>query len=85
MLTDPSGSFRPSLNTSDGKYQPALRDGPISGIQNPLLVPEGGGEQTGQIDQVGFAEEIVQFRGKWLLYLGMADSTLGVAMVDVQP
>lgn len=84
MLIDPSGSFRPTLNTSNGVYQPALRDGPIARIQNPLLVPEGTSEQKGQVGQVVFAEGLVQFKGKWFLYFGQADSTLGVATANVQ-
>ena len=85
MLIDPSGSFRPTLNVSDGMYQPALRDGPIARIENPLLVPEASSEQEGQVNQVVFAEGLVQFKGKWFLYFGQADSTLGVATADVQP
>ena len=85
MLIDPSGAFRPNLNVSEGMYQPALRDGPIARIENPLLVPEAGNEQEGQVGQVVFAEGLVQFRGKWFLYFGQADSTLGVATADVQP
>jgi len=85
MLIDPSGSFRPNLTVSDGMYQPALRDGPIARIENPLLVPEASSEQEGQVDQVVFAEGLVQFRGKWFLYFGQADSTLGVATANVQP
>lgn len=85
MLIDPSGSFRPSLNVTGSMYQPALRDAPIARIQNPLLVPEGSDEQEGQVNQVVFAEGLVQFKGKWFLYFGQADSTLGVATADVQP
>lgn len=85
MLIDPSGAFRPNLNVSDGMYQPALMDGPIARIEKPLLVPEASDEQEGQVNQVVFAEGLVQFKGKWFLYFGQADSTLGVATADVQP
>jgi predicted GH43/DUF377 family glycosyl hydrolase len=85
MLIDPSGAFRPNLNTSNGVYQPALKDGPIARIEEPLLVPEGANEQIGQVGQVVFAEGLVQFKGRWFLYFGMADSTLGVAVAEVQP
>lgn len=85
MLIDPSGAFRPNLNVSDGMYQPALMDGPIARIEEPLLVPEGSDEQEGQVNQVVFAEGLVQFKGKWFLYFGQADSTLGVATANVQP
>ncbi|EXJ64755.1 hypothetical protein A1O7_01093 [Cladophialophora yegresii CBS 114405] len=85
MLIDPSGSFRPTLNVSDGVYQPALRDGPVARLERPILVPEAGNEQQGQVDQVVFAEGLVQFKGKWYLYFGQGDSELGVATADVQP
>lgn len=83
MLIDPSGAFRPNLTVPEGTYQPALRDGPIARIENPLLVPEGQDEQKGQVNQVVFAEGLVQFKGKWFLYFGQADSTLGVATLTV--
>ena len=85
MLIDPSGSFRPNISVAEGEYQPALKDGPIARIQNPMIVPSGMEEQEGQVDQVVFAEGLVQFKGKWFLYFGQADSTLGVATADVQP
>jgi predicted GH43/DUF377 family glycosyl hydrolase len=91
MLIDPSGSFRPKLNTSQtvgcagSTYQPALKDGPIARIEEPCLVPEASDEMHGQVDQVVFAEGLVQFKGKWFLYYGQADSQLGVATADVQP
>jgi len=43
-------------------------------------VPEGEGEVNGQVSQVVFAEGLVQFRGKWFLYYGMADSELGARL-----
>jgi predicted GH43/DUF377 family glycosyl hydrolase len=70
MLIDPSGSFRPELNVSQGTYQPALRDGPIARLERPILVPEAGNEQEGQVNQVVFAEGLVQYKGKWYLYFG---------------
>jgi predicted GH43/DUF377 family glycosyl hydrolase len=85
MLIDPSGSFRANFNVSEGMYQPAFKDGPIARLEQPILVPEGEGEANGQVSQVVFAEELVQFKGDWLLYYGMADSELGVAVADVQP
>lgn len=70
MLIDPSGSFRPTLNVSQDMYQPALRDGPVARLERPILVPEAGNEQEGQVNQVVFAEGLVQFKGKWYLYFG---------------
>ncbi|KAI7164311.1 hypothetical protein KC349_g703 [Hortaea werneckii] len=85
MLLDPSGSFRPNLQVPEGEYQPALRDGPIARVERPVLVPEGEEEESGQVDRVVFSEGLVQFRGKWFLYFGQADSTLGVATAEVMP
>lgn len=85
MLIDPSGSFRPNLNVSDGRYQPALKDGRIVRLEQPILVPERKKEKNGQVSQVVFAEGLVQFKGKWFVYYGMADSELGVVVADVQP
>lgn len=76
MLIDPSGSFRPKLNVTDQQaYQPALRDGPVARLERPILVPEAGNEQQGQVDQVVFAEGLVQFKGKWYLYFGKYTQT----------
>ncbi|EON67239.1 hypothetical protein W97_06492 [Coniosporium apollinis CBS 100218] len=86
MLIDPSGSFRfQRLNQSDESYEPALRDGPVARIERPMLVPEQPEELEGLVDAVVFAEGLVQYRGRWWLYFGQADSTLGVATAEVQP
>ncbi|GIZ44481.1 hypothetical protein CKM354_000767800 [Cercospora kikuchii] len=91
MLVDPSGAFRPTVNTSlenpvtGGTYQPALRDGPVARIERPMVFPSTPEETEGQVNRVTFAEGLVQFKGKWFLYFGQADSTLGVAVADVQP
>lgn len=85
MLIDPSGSFRPEIEVPEGEYQPALMDGPIARIEKPMLVPTQAEEQEGLVDQVVFSEGLVQFKGQWFLYFGQADSTLGVAVADVQP
>jgi len=91
MLIDPSGGVRPDLNTSQpvgcagSTYQPTLKDGPIARIEEPFMVPEAVDEQEGQVNQVVFAEGLVQFKGKWFLYYGQADSQLGVATAEVQP
>ncbi|KAI7667413.1 hypothetical protein KC319_g6684, partial [Hortaea werneckii] len=71
MLLDPSGSFRPNIQVPEGEYEPALRDGPLARVERPVLVPEGQGEESGQVDRVIFAEGLVQFRGKWFLYFGL--------------
>lgn len=81
MLIDPSGSFRP--NASD-KTRPEMRDGPIARLERPFLWPEADNEIGGQVNKVVFAEGLVQYKGKWYLYYGQADSDLGVAIADVQ-
>lgn len=91
MLIDPSGAFRPTVDASipnpvvGGTYQPAIADGPIARIEKPMVFPSTPQETEGQVDRVTFAEGLVQFKGKWFLYFGQADSTLGVAVADVQP
>lgn len=84
MLIDPSGSFRPYINTSSGMYEPSLMDGPIARIEKPWLTPTTTLEQSGQVDKLVFVEGLVQFKGKWWAYFGMGDAYLGVATADVQ-
>ena len=85
MLIDPSLGFLPNISVPGGAYQPALRDGPVARVERPLLVPEVGSGEMGQVDQVVFSEGLVQYKGMWLLYFGLGDSELGVAVADVQP
>jgi hypothetical protein len=91
MLIDPTGSFRPTVNTSienpvvGGTYQPELADGPVARLERPFLGPDTPQQTEGQVNRVVFAEGLVQFKGKWWLYFGQADSSLGVATADVQP
>ncbi|WDM02818.1 glycosidase [Alicyclobacillus cycloheptanicus] len=47
-----------------------------------VFAPETQHEQFGQVDFVVFAEGLVRFGGQWLLYYGMADSTIGVASFE---
>lgn len=70
MLIDPSGSFRANFSVKDGMYQPALRDGPVARLGQPILVPTSANEQQGQVNQVVFSEGLVQYHGKWYLYYG---------------
>ena len=37
----------------------------------------------GQVGNVCFAEGLVAFRGEWLLYVGLADSRLGVSVAQM--
>lgn len=48
----------------------------------PLLTPTTPDEIDGQTRHVVFGEGSVLFKGKWLLYYGMADSRIGVAFCE---
>ncbi len=45
-----------------------------------VLEPATADELEGQMPRVVFAEGLVRFRDRWLLYYGMADSRVGVAL-----
>lgn len=55
MLIDPSGAFRPTVNTSivspvtGGTYQPAIADGPVARIERPMVFPSTPEETEGQV------------------------------------
>ncbi|MNT83338.1 hypothetical protein D3C72_2231900 [compost metagenome] len=42
-------------------------------------------ESHGQVGNVCFAEGLVAFGGRWLLYCGLADSRIGVASAPLSP
>lgn len=46
----------------------------------PSLEPSADQELVGQVDNVVFSEGLVTFKDRWLLYYGMADSHIGVAV-----
>jgi len=48
----------------------------------PVLEVDHELEQKGQVNNVVFSEGLVKFRGKWLLYYGMGDSRIGVAICE---
>lgn len=50
--------------------------------EEPLLEPTTSHELEGQVPRVVFGEGLVQFKGRWLLYYGMADSRIGVAIAS---
>ncbi|KAJ6093506.1 hypothetical protein N7486_008795 [Penicillium sp. IBT 16267x] len=62
-----------------------LSDGPVARLDRPSVVVSADNERTGLVNNVVFCEGMVQFKGKWFLYYGQADSELGVATADVQP
>lgn len=96
MLLDPSNSFEPQQEGSHWRLQLqhqhlhhdtqqllSAQQRPLARLETPFLVPSTPEEERGQVDLVVFAEGLVQFKGKWFLYYGQADQTLGVA--DVHP
>lgn len=56
-----------------------LDNGPVARLERPLLRASAENEKNGQVNHVCFCEGTVQFKGKWLMYYGQADSELGVA------
>ena len=47
--------------------------------------PSGLGALTGQVDDVCFAQGLVLHEGRWILYLGLADSRVGYATAPAGP
>ncbi|ABN67904.2 glycosidase [Scheffersomyces stipitis CBS 6054] len=60
-----------------------IKAGPVKRLSEPILKPEKDNEKNGQVNKVVFCEGMVQFKGKWFLYFGQADSELGVAIAPV--
>ena len=57
----------------------------IDRAETPFLKPEMPFEKTGQYAAgTTFAEGLVAFKGKWFLYYGCADSTVGVVIADLR-
>ncbi|KAF4961109.1 hypothetical protein FSARC_10273 [Fusarium sarcochroum] len=56
-----------------------LDNGPIARLDQPSVVVSADNERKGLINDVVFSEGMVQFKGRWFLYYGQADSELGVA------
>ena len=55
----------------------------IGRLQAPFLKIDPA-EALGQVGNVCFAEGLVAFRGEWLLYVGLADSRLGVSAAPIR-
>ena len=58
----------------------------LSRSDTPILKPEQPWEKTGQYAAgTTFAEGLVLFHGKWLLFYGCADSAVGLATAPYMP
>ena len=52
----------------------------IARATDPFLRPDATADQRGQVDNVCFAQGLVLFQDRWILYLGLADSRIGAAV-----
>lgn len=52
----------------------------IDRMENYFMKPEKPYEISGQVNRVCFAEGLVNYKGKWFLYYGTADSKIAVAI-----
>lgn len=76
-------------NSSDGvSYQPSFavfdKDDPtklLDRSDKPILRPTEYWEMYGKVNAVIFTNALVNFKGKWLLYYGGADKSIGVAEI----
>jgi predicted GH43/DUF377 family glycosyl hydrolase len=57
----------------------------IDRAKHYFLTPDKPYEKTGEVNNVCFAEGLVQFKGKWFLYYGTADSRIAVAVKSLKP
>jgi len=74
----PSFAYQPAIMRFDGRDPLALMARP-----DTPLIPVQATEASGQVGNVVFAEGLVAFQGQWLLYVGLADSRLGVATAPI--
>lgn len=73
-------------------YQPGFavfdKDDPIKLLyrsDEPILRPTEYWEMYGKVNAVVFTNALVNFKGKWLLYYGGADKSIGVAELTFEP
>ncbi|KAL6859790.1 hypothetical protein ACO1O0_003814 [Amphichorda felina] len=86
MATGPGG-YRPrQYSTGEMLIDPVKRPAgpPIARVETPLLTPTSSDELNGQVKDVVFTEGLVQYHGKWFMYFGQGDTSLGVATTPVQ-
>jgi predicted GH43/DUF377 family glycosyl hydrolase len=76
----PAGAYQPGLLVLDPLEPTAVIARPLA----PFLTIDPA-EADGQVGNVCFAEGLVAFNGQWLLYVGLADSRLGVSVAPIEP
>ncbi len=52
----------------------------IDRMETPFMIPDKSYEVDGQVNHVCFAEGLVEYKGRWFLYYGTADSRIAVAV-----
>jgi len=70
------GTYAPSQILMDKKNPSKV----IARMETWFLKPDKEYEVSGQVNHVCFAEGLVQYKGKWFLYYGTADSKIAVAV-----
>ena len=76
--TVPPFAYQPAIMRFDGQDPLAL----MARAAKPLISIQAD-EADGQVGNVVFAEGLVAHEGRWLLYVGLADSRLGVATATI--
>jgi predicted GH43/DUF377 family glycosyl hydrolase len=74
----PAGAYQPGQLLLDAADPTAV----IARMAEPFLRIDPAQAQ-GQVGNVCFAEGLVAFKGQWLLYVGLADSRLGVSIAPM--
>jgi predicted GH43/DUF377 family glycosyl hydrolase len=74
------GSYSPGMALLDGHDPTAV----LHRATEPFLVASHEFERTGQVPNVVFAQGLVPHGDKWLLYHGMGDAAIGVAVAPRQ-
>jgi predicted GH43/DUF377 family glycosyl hydrolase len=75
----PARAYQPGQILLDGSDPTAV----IARMQEPFLRIDPA-QADGQVGNVVFAEGLVAFNGAWRLYVGLADSRLGVSTAAMQ-
>ena len=76
----PANAYQPGVLVLDATDPTAVIARPLA----PFLAIDPV-EADGQVGNVCFAEGLVAFKGEWLLYVGLADSRLGVSAAPIGP